>query len=87
MKLVITLLAAVCLAPVASAGLSVDSAKVVKPEGNTGLPAPKITETLCAVKGSNPVRKVACLVFETKDRKLCRPAKSGFAPGPELICP
>ncbi|WP_419589610.1 hypothetical protein [Thiolapillus sp.] len=81
-SLIITLLAALTQVPPVFA----DPAPFVK-SSNIGLPAPKITETMCAVKGSNPVRKVACLVFETKDSKLCRPTKPGFAPRPELVCP
>ena len=82
MKQVITLLAVLSLAPVVFA----DPAPFVK-SGNIGLPAPKITKTMCAVKGSNPVRKVACLVFETKDGKSCRESEPDFAPRPELVCP
>ncbi len=82
MKQVITLLTVLSLAPAVFA----DPAPLVKSD-NIGLPAPKITKALCAVKGSNPVRKVACLVFETKDGKSCRESEPDFAPRPELVCP
>ncbi|WP_419593960.1 hypothetical protein [Thiolapillus sp.] len=83
MKSIITiLLAALSQVPPVFA----DPAPLVKSD-NIGLPAPKITETMCEVKGSNPVRKVACLVFETKDGKACRESEPDFAPRPELVCP
>ncbi|WP_419621631.1 hypothetical protein [Thiolapillus sp.] len=81
-QFIIILLAALTQVPPVFA----DPAPFVK-SGNIGLPAPKITETMCQVKGSNPIRKVACVVFETKDGKSCRASEPDFAPRPELVCP